>query len=81
MTIEEFAADGYTHVECFCRKSRWGLSISLLAGYSAPSAAVRCSLQAVAPGRWAGLVQWGAMPDAEDLILYTRLTGLDLAFT
>ena len=51
-TIEEFAADGYTHVECFCPRCRMTRSVGSLAsrwdlpsrncqhGYAVPSAVV-----------------------------------------
>ena len=58
-TIEEFAADGYTHVECFCPRCRvirlrpmsWLPKISMgltldaarSIGFAALSAVVRCN--------------------------------------
>ncbi len=68
-TIEEFAADGYTHVECFCPRCRvtrlrpmsWlprismGLTIAQLSSLSGvPSAAGSSLGEAVANGRRAG---------------------------
>ena len=56
-TIEEFAADGYTHVECFCprcpvirlRPMSWlpkismGLTLDQLSQFAALSAVGRCN--------------------------------------
>ena len=68
-TIEEFAADGYTHIECFCPRCRvirlrpmsWLPRISMdsrsmhsLADYGAPSAAARC--KSVMPWRQADVL-------------------------
>jgi hypothetical protein len=62
-TIEEFAAEGYTHVECFCprcriirlrpmswlRKSRWAsISRNYRRGFGAPNAEDRFIHEAVA---------------------------------
>ena len=63
-TIEEFAADGYTHVECFCPRCRmtrlrpisWLPHISMGLAIARLSARLRCAecsgqLQSIKPWR------------------------------
>lgn len=77
-TIEEFAADGYTHIECFCPRCRmtrlrsisWLPRMSLGLTIAQLSARLRCAecggqLQSVKPWRMQDVLQAGGATGLE----------------